>query len=195
MPLEVGKSVLASAANVTSLLEVGVGINFALALLDGFKARLEAYAKFFSRVGLHKEEITEGLDALRIVEGDGPTIQQVALKAKGYDARIENLSTDVGFSDGVWDVLKLGAIIAGLFLFVNIGRFSFGGYVLDLWEVYILAFISAMPFIIMAVTIMRSSAKAISLKIGIKFFLYKNDSLIQSYKENKKRTIPPLISE
>lgn len=190
MPLETAKSILVSATNVTSLLEVGVGINFALALLDGFKGRLDAYAKFFARAGLHKTEITEGLDVLQIAE-DGPTINAVALKAKEFDDKIEDLPTDVGFSDGVWDVLKFGAIIAGLFLFGNIFRLSFGGYSLEGWEVLILALASAMPFIIITFAVLRSSWKALFLKIKVKIFLYKNSSLIQAYKEKQNRPVPP----
>jgi hypothetical protein len=180
---------MVEATGVSSLLEMGVGINLALALLDGFKQKLQTYATDLANGRLKKSELSEGLDILSIAESSSKT-SEVIKKATEYEAKVKDLPEAVNVSNTTWDILKFVAVTFGLILFLHSFRFSFGGYKLDDFDIWVIAIISGFPFLVIACLLIRSLCKSWMLKRSISAFLDSNDVLIGHLRECQQRTVP-----
>lgn len=177
---------------ISSLLEVGVGVNLALALLDDFRNTLKAYSgKFVDYATSYFENLFLPLLEVQTSTQSTSTSDKAVTKAKKYVADLQ--ATTSFFTNKTWFIaLKFVSLAIAIVLTVLLAIIPFisSGYVLTVNKVIVLWGVCLFPFLIAFIQTIIMVPVLIYFYLNGKYIEFINSALITHMRQLKDKPIP-----
>jgi hypothetical protein len=177
---------------ISSLIEVGVGVNLALALLDDFRNTLKAYSgKFVDYATSYFENLFLPLLEVQTNKVSTNASDKAVTKAKRYVANLQ--ATSSFFTNKTWFiVLKFMSLVIALALTLLLAVIPFvnASYVLTVNKVIVLWAICLFPFLMAFLQTISMVPVLIYFYLNGKYIEFINSALISHLRQLKDKPIP-----